>query len=899
MHQLRISEKHKVALVPFDQRVANLIPHTKPFKQNNKDFLLVPTGKDELQLLRNLGYSAPSPLDIDYDWAGVVPFKAQTATTDMLVHNRRAYVLNDMGCFDGETEYLTQWGWKKFKDYDGESSECVASYEPKTGGIVFVDRRADDFVKKKEENFIHIKTSRGIDQMVSPEHRVLLHSTHSGGKKTETVAAEELYRRSRLWLMGERSVRGRSIVSFSDASIPTACATSFIDYHACGSDSWDLHPYSGGQLLPNPYFGDGPEYAMRVIIAVMADGHFPNNSDTCVIRLKKGRKKYRLRMLLDKAGIPFTEKDCQPEGFSRFSFTAPLRVKSGEELLGMYDKDGIYGGFMDILSMGRMPEVICDEILHWDGSTDGTRFRFSTTSKAWADIVQVCFVACGYTARVTTVDRTDEPGHNLVDYVVTPRGKKELGIKGLSSEGERYTNITEVIATGDSYKYCWSVPSTYLVTRRNGCVAMSGNTGKTLSALFAFDYLKKKGHANKMLVVAPLSTLTCVWEREVFSRMPHLTCQSLWHAQSAKRKEFLKREADIYVINHDGVKTILPELQARTDLDVMVIDELAIFRNKRTDLWKKTNILAKQKKWVWGMTGSVTPMAPTDAWGQIMMLTPERTEPSFKKFRDKTMTRVTQFKWIAKQEAMDTVLDQMKPAVRFLRGDCVDLPPTTTSERTVKLTDTQQKLYDAVLKQNYALFLDKEITAMNAAIVQNKLLQISAGFAYANNEKIVEVPATPRMELTYQTIEQCQNKVLVFAPFTHAVDMLEKYLLDKGVDVAKIYGQTKKKDRDAIFNAFQDTKQYKVIVAHAGTMAHGLTLTAADTIIWYSPTSALDLYEQANARITRPGQKAHTHIIHIQATKVEEKAYKTLMARGNAQNTLLEMFEEQTEQSGK
>jgi len=130
----------------------------------------------------------------------------------------------------------------------------------------------------------------------------------------------------------------------------------------------------------------------------------------------------------------------------------------------------------------------------------------------------------------------------------------------------------------------------------------------------------------------------------------------------------------------------------------------------------------------------------------------------------------------------------------------------------------------------------------------------------------------------------------VFAPFIHVVDRLYEELLAGGYDVAKVYGGTSAPKRNEIFNAFQDTDQIKVLVAHPRCMAHGLTLTRADTILWYAPPDGLEIYEQANARIPRAGQDKRTHIIHLESTSVERKCYRVLEQRGSLQGALLDMF---------
>jgi len=196
---------------------------------------------------------------------------------------------------------------------------------------------------------------------------------------------------------------------------------------------------------------------------------------------------------------------------------------------------------------------------------------------------------------------------------------------------------------------------------RRGYVLSEMGTGKTRAALFAFDYLRKVGAAHKMIVVAPLSTLTVVWLREAFNSFPHLTV-SVVHGTRKQRVKALEEPADIYIINHDGVKVfcdksfnLQPELARRHDIDVVLFDELAVYRNRRTDRWKAAAALLKGRKYGWGMTGGPTPKEPTDAWAQVRLLTPENVSWSFKAFREEVMYQFNQFKWLPRKNATERV----------------------------------------------------------------------------------------------------------------------------------------------------------------------------------------------------------------------------------------------------
>lgn len=481
------------------------------------------------------------------------------------------------------------------------------------------------------------------------------------------------------------------------------------------------------------------------------------------------------------------------------------------------------------------------------------------------------------------------------DYLLIPAQKEELQLlRNLGFDAPSPINID--YDWGGNSPFDAQVGTTDMLIHNNRAYVLSDmGTGKTLSTLFAFDYLRKNGLAKKMLVIAPLSTLTTVWEREVFTRMNHMSCVSLHHSGgAAKRRQLLAEDHDIYVINHHGVATILDDLIARRDIDVVCIDELAVFKTKSTKLWKTANAVCQGRKYVWGLTGSPTPKAPTDAWAQMMLINPGNTTRYFKQFRDKTMKQVSQFIWIPRGEANDIVYSQMRPAVRYTRSDCVDLPPTTYTSHEVPLSKDQAKAYKEIKDQCYAEFLEGTVTAVNEGVKVSKLLQVACGFAYTEERQVVRLDDKGRVQEAEDILNESSNKVIIFVPFVEGVDHLFAELKDRGHDVEKVYGDTPKAKRDEVFNLFQNSQQIRCIVAHPQCMAHGLTLTSADTIVWYVPPMSLEIYEQANARITRPGQKHNTLIVHIESTQVERKIYNRLENRAKVQGALLDMFEEET-----
>jgi SNF2 family DNA or RNA helicase len=424
---------------------------------------------------------------------------------------------------------------------------------------------------------------------------------------------------------------------------------------------------------------------------------------------------------------------------------------------------------------------------------------------------------------------------------------------------------------------------------RRGFVLSEMGVGKTRAVLWSYDYLRSIGEVHKLLVVAPLSTLTNVWENEVFENFHHLRTTVLY-GDKRKRVKLLAGDSDIYIINHDGVEVLHRELFDRTDIDCLIVDEVAGYRNSRSVRWKNLAPLVKRAGYGWGLTGSPTPTAPTDAYGQARLFVPERAGYSFKAFKEKTMRQVGTFTWIERPEAARIVHETLQPAVRFTREQCFDLPPTTYSARSVQLGPECLAAYKEMLDQLATEVNNHEITAANEGVKLSKLLQIASGFAYDSNGVGRYIGGTDRFKQILEIIGDASGKVIVFAPFRYLVEMLGA-VVGKYHSVGIIHGDVTKSERDRIFSEFQRTSQPRVIVAHPQTMAHGLTLTAANTIVWATPHNSLEIYEQANARITRSGQTQNTHIIHVTGSKVEDRVYARLKKRASLQGTILELFE--------
>ena len=374
----------------------------------------------------------------------------------------------------------------------------------------------------------------------------------------------------------------------------------------------------------------------------------------------------------------------------------------------------------------------------------------------------------------------------------------------------------------------------FTMNKRAYCLNGMG-TGKTRAALWAWRYLNRKGQAGKLLVLAPLSTLNFTWAREVFHTLPGIKVQVLYGTRDQRLKKLADMDADIYVINHDGLGVVAEAVMKRRDINCVILDELAVYRNGTAERTKVTRKVVAPMLWAWGMTGSPTPNLPTDAWAQCTILTPDTVPKYFNRFRDATMIKVTNFKWATKHGALDTVFKVMQPAVRFTLDEVVELPDLIERTVEVAMGPKQRKVYSEMERAAYTAVQGHEITAMNAGAVLNKLLQISCGYIYTRDHQTVTLDNEARLQAVVDAVNSTDRKVIIFVPFVHALAGIAKKLTSEGYDIRTISGDTNKSERDVTFSTFQNTGSIKAIVAHPQVMAHGLTLTAADTIIWFAP----------------------------------------------------------------
>jgi SNF2 family DNA or RNA helicase len=419
-------------------------------------------------------------------------------------------------------------------------------------------------------------------------------------------------------------------------------------------------------------------------------------------------------------------------------------------------------------------------------------------------------------------------------------------------------------------------------------------TSKTASALWAADYLMKVGYVKKVLIATTLTTMESVWMNEIFDVCMHRGAVVL-HADAEKRRELLARDTDFYIINHSGLKVLRADIIARKDIDLVIVDECAAYRNAGTDAYEVLQSIAKGRK-LWMMSGAPCPNAPTDAWALARLVNPTLVPAHFSQWRRKTMSQVSTYKWVPRPGSHAMAYDALQPGIRFKKADCLTLPPVTISNRHCELTKAQVDAYQQ-MKAHLVLHMGTEnVSAVNAADAVSKLRQILCGAVKTGDHTYQVIDHSKRFAALTEAIEQAAAKVIVVVPFKGIARVLTTELQEwhdkkgDGKRVAIVNGDVSMTDRKRIFEDFRDDDALNEIVCHPAVMAHGLTLTQADMLVYYAPIYSNDQAIQVNDRINRPGQKLHMTIVRISANPLERAIYALLDDRTQTQENMLALF---------
>jgi SNF2 family DNA or RNA helicase len=434
--------------------------------------------------------------------------------------------------------------------------------------------------------------------------------------------------------------------------------------------------------------------------------------------------------------------------------------------------------------------------------------------------------------------------------------------------------------------------SAFLTMHKKAFVFSEPGTGKTLSALWAADYLMQRGDVRRCLILCPLSIMQSAWLGDLNNSIIHRSAIVAHHTQASRRIEMVQQDYEFVIANYDGLNLIADEIVNDGRFDLVIVDEANAYKTMTTRRWKALKYILNAKTHLWMMTGTPASQSPADAYGLAKLVNPDGVPKFFTGWRDAVMNKVTQFKWAPKPTAPKLVFDALQPAIRFTKAECLDLPPVLTMAREIPLTPQQAKYYNLLKERMVMQAAGETITAINAASAVSKLLQISCGAAYTDDKEVVEFDAAPRLGVLEEILEETSRKVIIFALFRSTIDAIYTHLLKKNIATECIHGDIPPSKRADTIRRFQSEPNPRVLVMQPQASAHGITLTAADTVVFFGPLMSVEQYIQCIARADRKGQNSDkVTVIHIQGSPIEKKMFKALEGKVADNALLTRMFE--------
>lgn len=493
-----------------------------------------------------------------------------------------------------------------------------------------------------------------------------------------------------------------------------------------------------------------------------------------------------------------------------------------------------------------------------------------------------------------------------------PYNKDNLVVEYSERKGIKYGFVPKEdywgLKTVFDYKYCGSLTPyalqcdavQFMVENERCFNFCSTGTGKTMTSLWAADYLITKKVIKKVLIVTTISNLQATWADQIFLYVGHRKGIILKGTKQKKIKD-LKSNADFYIINHDGLTTIADQIKAN-EFQMVIYDEATAIKNPGTDRFKALykHVIAKNPS-IRRILLTATPAAqgPLDAYGLIKIVYPE-FKCSLTAFKELTMYRKDMYNWEPRHDWQELVFNFMRPAIRFSLNDLVELPELTFVPYKIEMTIQQKKVYDE-LKRQLMTELEtptgeqKNIVVSNAAVLVQKLLQCLSGVVYNSDGGAHELDFMPRFQALLDIIENAETPVLVFTSFKQVQTLLQEKLLAQfgKKSIALINGDVVGNQRSEIINDFQQGK-YKALLAHPKTVSHGVTLTKSNIIIWYGVGHSSELYQQGNGRIIRADSATRGYnkylVYQFYGNDLELNIYKKLAQKNIEMKQLLSMI---------
>lgn len=415
--------------------------------------------------------------------------------------------------------------------------------------------------------------------------------------------------------------------------------------------------------------------------------------------------------------------------------------------------------------------------------------------------------------------------------------------------------------------------------------------GKTVITLTAVNDLRyNRFLISKVLVIAPKKVAEDTWIREA-GKWDHLKLLRIVPVlgSQTKRIRALNTPGDVYVLSRDNVQWLVEYYRNSWPFDTVIVDELSSFKNHQAKRFKKLNLVRGHISRMIGLTGTPAPNGLIDLWAQVYLLDRgERLGRTITQYRNDyfapgSRNRNTIFSYEPLPGADNLIRERIQDiCISLSAKDYLTLPERMDNVIYVKLDAKARKAY-AEMEKNLLLEVDEEtIDAGTAAVLSNKLLQICNGAVYNEDRQPIEIHDN-KMETFKELIEAAQGKpILVFYNFQHDRDRIKKALAKSRLRI----GELKSPETIDQWNG----RQLDLLLAHPVSAAYGLNLQAGGNIIvWFGLNWSLELYQQANARLHRQGQKEQVIVHHLVVEDSRDQDVMSVLGDKQAtQDSLLE-----------
>lgn len=425
---------------------------------------------------------------------------------------------------------------------------------------------------------------------------------------------------------------------------------------------------------------------------------------------------------------------------------------------------------------------------------------------------------------------------------------------------------------------------------------MEMGTGKTLVAIAVACILYQFGLVDRVLVVAPLSLLG-VWESEVsrFAGVPVSTV--VLKGSLDKKRQLLTDTAgdklNIAIVNYESAWRLEKELLAY-NADLVIADEAHKIKEGRTNQSKGLHKLGDKARFKLLLTGTLLTNRELDVWSQYRFVNPTIFGTSFYVFRGHFFDMVGYGNHIPafrKNKTADFLKRLHSVAYRVTKAEALDLPDITEETRYVELEPKAAKLYRDLAKESYAAMERGEITASNVLTKILRLSQVTGGFV-GDDDKSMHAVSTAKMEALGDILDSIMadgRKLVIMARFVAELNGIIALLEKRGIGYAQVRGGIR--DRAEEVRRFQEDEDCRVFVGQIAAAGLGLTLTAADTLVFYSMDYSMSNFTQAQARIHRIGAKDTCHYLYLIAKgTIDEQVIKALRGKIDLAKSLVDDY---------